>query len=193
MSKMKYAFAMLAAGGVAGAASQAAATTVTFTGYTDGALTQPIALFNGSPAQYYYGYDQSAEKTYFTAGDHGLMGALDQTPGQSSSGDTFSTNPVKTAFLGPPINPLDPNTAVIVPVNSVDEYLHLEFSNAGVIYTGEAHFDPSATLVDITYDAVGPGTITGVPEPETWALMIAGLGLAGVALRSRRRQLALSA
>ncbi|HZZ69467.1 MAG TPA: hypothetical protein VFE18_14945, partial [Phenylobacterium sp.] len=75
MSKMKYAFAMLAAGSAVGAASQAAATTVTFTGYTDDALTQPIDLFTGSPAQYYYGFDPTADKTYFSVGPHALIGA----------------------------------------------------------------------------------------------------------------------
>jgi hypothetical protein len=193
MSKMKYAFAMLAAGGAVGAASHAAATTVTFTGYTDDALTQPINLFSSGPAQYYYGYDPTADKTNFSVGAHALIGAVDPTPGQDSSGDTFSTNSVKTAFLEPSINPLDPGPLTLLPVNTVDEYIHLEFSNDGTIYAGEAHIDPSATLVDLTYDAIGSGTITGLPEPETWALMIGGLGLAGVALRSRRRQAALSA
>jgi hypothetical protein len=190
---MKYAFAMLAAGGAVGAASHAAATTVTFTGYTDDALSQPINLFGSGPAQYYYGYDPTADKTNFSVGPHALIGAVDPTQGQDSSGDTFSTGPVKTAFLGPPVDPLDPDTASLIPVNDVDEYIHLEFSNDGTIYAGEAHVDPSATLVDLTYDAIGSGTITGVPEPESWALMIAGLGLAGAALRSRRRQTAVSA
>ncbi|MBZ4119981.1 PEPxxWA-CTERM sorting domain-containing protein, partial [Escherichia fergusonii] len=32
----------------------------------------------------------------------------------------------------------------------------------------------------------------GVPEPATWAMMIAGFGLAGAAARSRRRASALA-
>lgn len=35
-------------------------------------------------------------------------------------------------------------------------------------------------------DAPGGTTGTGVPEPATWALMLAGFGLAGAALRRRR-------
>jgi hypothetical protein len=39
-------------------------------------------------------------------------------------------------------------------------------------------------------DGVGVGPIGGVPEPTAWALMIAGFGLAGAALRRRRHALA---
>ena len=43
--------------------------------------------------------------------------------------------------------------------------------------------------LSLTYD----GRVGGVvPEPESWALMIAGLGLAGAALRSRRRSAAVA-
>ena len=37
--------------------------------------------------------------------------------------------------------------------------------------------------LDVTYTATGP--TAGVPEPASWALMIAGFGLAGAALRRR--------
>jgi hypothetical protein len=41
---------------------------------------------------------------------------------------------------------------------------------------------------DITFGSSVPGPDTGggVPEPATWAMMIAGFGMAGVALRRRR-------
>jgi hypothetical protein len=47
------------------------------------------------------------------------------------------------------------------------------------------------TLVDnITVDNVVSNDALGVPEPATWAMMIAGLGLAGTALRRHRRSVA---
>ncbi|UAK23539.1 PEPxxWA-CTERM sorting domain-containing protein [Sphingomonas nostoxanthinifaciens] len=36
----------------------------------------------------------------------------------------------------------------------------------------------------ITYTLIDPG---GVPEPSTWAMMVGGFGMAGTALRQRRR------
>ena len=39
----------------------------------------------------------------------------------------------------------------------------------------------------LTMQVSGP-TAAGVPEPATWAIMLAGFGGLGVAMRSRRRQ-----
>jgi hypothetical protein len=41
--------------------------------------------------------------------------------------------------------------------------------------------------------AIGSEITSGVPEPATWAMMILGIGLAGGAMRRRRRQTALAA
>lgn len=45
----------------------------------------------------------------------------------------------------------------------------------------------AAQAADVSIQ-VGPGGFMapGVPEPQTWAMMIAGLGLMGVMLRRRR-------
>ena len=57
-------------------------------------------------------------------------------------------------------------------------------------------FDLSAYVNDgslgsyVNYAFKDDGRVGGVPEPATWALMIAGFGLAGAGLR--RRSLALS-
>jgi hypothetical protein len=46
-------------------------------------------------------------------------------------------------------------------------------------------FEPSGNIEDQYFGDVVSGA--GVPEPAAWALMIVGFGLAGVALRRRRR------
>ena len=41
--------------------------------------------------------------------------------------------------------------------------------------------------------AIGTSITSGVPEPATWSMMILGIGLAGAAMRRKRRTLALAA
>jgi hypothetical protein len=54
---------------------------------------------------------------------------------------------------------------------------------------GENLFDQSNNLVSFAQFAWSPTSLTitaqGVPEPSTWALMLAGFGMAGAALRRR--------
>jgi len=60
--------------------------------------------------------------------------------------------------------------------------LGLAFLGTGksIVFGGVADF---VVFDDITFGAVNPGG--GVPEPATWAMMIGGFGLAGMALRRR--------
>jgi hypothetical protein len=68
------------------------------------------------------------------------------------------------------------------------------FSAKGVSFSGvgkSISFAGVANQIvfdDITFGSAVPGPDTGggVPEPATWAMMIAGFGMAGVALRRRR-------
>jgi hypothetical protein len=57
-----------------------------------------------------------------------------------------------------------------------DPSLAPDWLRIGTDITHEAPFNMSFSLAGVA-----------VPEPETWTLMVAGLGLAGVALRRRRR------
>jgi hypothetical protein len=53
-------------------------------------------------------------------------------------------------------------------------------------------YAPATVYVSSPYEGVGGPTVTteAVPEPAAWALMIAGFGMAGAALRRRRLTLA---
>ena len=69
---------------------------------------------------------------------------------------------------------------------------YCNWTPVGVNFNGTAksiNFGGTANFVvfdDITFGSATPGV---VPEPGTWALMIGGFGMAGAALRSRRRAL----
>jgi hypothetical protein len=66
------------------------------------------------------------------------------------------------------------------------------FGAAGVSFTGTARsisFGGVANQIvfdDITFGSSTPGPGPAVPEPASWAMMIAGFGLTGAAMRRRR-------
>ena len=63
------------------------------------------------------------------------------------------------------------------------------FTNAGVSFSGIAHsIDFGGTANQTAYDNVtfGSPVAGGVPEPATWAMIIAGFGIIGVAMRRRQ-------
>ncbi len=79
------------------------------------------------------------------------------------------------------------DTLIISPVNG---------SNAGDFFGILANGVTRATLTGPGSDHIfldnfttgGAGPISAVPEPATWAMMIAGFGLAGAAIRGNRRR-----
>jgi hypothetical protein len=95
-----------------------------------------------------------------------------------------SSGPLGT-FSGPDLGTFSGN----------DFYVHLAFKLDGETYVGTADVGGDTTLKSIDYEKASDAGFTTLPlpEPEVWAMMIAGLGLTGAALRQRRRQLALSA
>lgn len=68
------------------------------------------------------------------------------------------------------------------------------FSPIGVAFAGTAKSVSFAGVAnqivfdDITFGSDVPGP--SIPEPASWALMLAGFGIAGAAMRSRRRMIA---
>jgi hypothetical protein len=171
MRGMKFAWSLLAATGVAGAAGAASANAVTVTeNIAFGTQSQDISLAGATE------YNYSTKSDSWTISDlnaygNNQIGGWSTTPSLSASGQTFSNSSVKVAsnFFGPS--------------GSVGEYLHLQFEGAGgVEYLGYAAFDTAGDLTSITY-----APAAAVPEPESWALLIAGVGLTGAAMRRRRR------
>jgi hypothetical protein len=96
---------------------------------------------------------------------------------QSSSGESnFGIS--RGAFL---------STNTVYTINAVLSAFSYPFNN-GTTDLVHASFDPVVSLADTSgvYSiALSPAP---VPEPATWAMMLAGFGLVGFGLRSRRKQ-----
>jgi hypothetical protein len=158
--------------GVSSAAYASPPTTVYFD-IPDSSEYTDITLAGASSPQYYYGnYNYGSSKK-------GTKGQLNGYGTAEVSNDSFST----PSF--PSVNDSDLGTAVKVSKNeSLDDsnYFHLVFQDGvGDTDVGYVYFDNSGTLTSITYEAAP------VPEPDAWALLIAGSGLMGGVLRGRRR------
>lgn len=170
MSKVRFAVGMLVASGGFGVAAEASADTVFFD-YSAYAPAQNVDILGQT--EYTYGADSMAPKSYLSpaAGASALTGSYSTTP-SSPATDTYSNASVKTdSFEGP--------------VFTTDSYANLKFMVGGVTYLGTANFVPNdgdVVLHSIDYQ------VSPVPEPAEWALLIAGAGLAGAALRRNRRQ-----
>lgn len=173
MSKLKYALAIVAAGGAAGAASTAGAAT-TYTFDADAFGNTPINLAGASTADAQYTYGKVDYATGgLTANGSALIGSDSTTQMWPTAGETFTGGTYETEY-GPFYN-------------ASENYLHLKFEEDGQTYIGFADIagDNDPTGVDpVTLKSV---TFEAVPEPATWGLMISGLGMMGAALRRQRR------
>jgi hypothetical protein len=180
MSKMKFAMAMLAVGGGVGAAQAQAATTI-YTDTLDISADQPLTAITlvGSTPQFDYGAtsfkSSNFETNSFVNGGmpNAFIGLKTSTPGLPAPGESYNPDQTYlTDFKG---------TVYGASGNDTASYIHLMFDSGGTTYIGTAYIDASAELETITYEAV-------VPEPDAWALLIAGAALTGGALRTRRRR-----
>jgi hypothetical protein len=194
---------MLAAGGAVGAASEASAATIITQDFNFAGTDAPQAVVLGDgPAQFFYGFSLGQSKfdtgSFLTATSFGVLGLTSDTAGLPTAGETFTSKQVKTSFSisgplsAPSIGGAGPDLST---ETGNDLFVHLAFKSDGVLYVGTADVGGDTTLESITYETAKDGGFgnIAVPEPDVWAMMIAGLGLSGAALRQRRGQLALSA
>ena len=95
----------------------------------------------------------------------------------------FGTNgsPVNSVNLGT----VD-NSSLIA--NFVDNNQHLLTAGQtyNVVVTGTAKNTGSLALAGVYFSAATAGPVTPVPEPETYAMLLAGLGLVGTMVRRRK-------
>lgn len=179
MNKLNYAVAMLTVGGLMGVADRAAAGAV-YIDTLDISVDTPLEQITilGSTPEFDYGSVDGGFFTefgtdYFLNGgtQNSGVGAKSSSPGLPSPGETYSADQSYLTAV-----PKDEGELILAP-----DYIHLTFDYDGVGYIGTAHVDAAGTLETIEY--------TAVPEPEAWALLIAGAAMVGGGLRrSRRRQ-----
>lgn len=100
----------------------------------------------------------------------------------------FELTSTFTGITGPITNVADSATGLLSGVN-LD--LSHGFTDTSVTFaTFYLGFQPGTHVTQtetLTFGAPGTGGGGGVPEPAAWALMLAGFGVAGAGLRSRRR------
>ncbi len=159
-------FATLAALGVTGFATTANAALVTITenlpfdsgNYTD------IAIDSSTP-QFYY--DSFKGVTTFGTQNSGAIAAGNSSATIDPTASYASGSEKEAGLAG-----------------NYYSHIQLSFENDdGVTEYGYASFTRDGSLKSITYDSV-----SAVPEPSSWALLIAGAGLTGAVMHRRKRR-----
>ncbi len=184
MNRMRLTAALLAAGGALGAGAGAQATTVDFD-ISGVSAPQDVVLIAGGPASFTYGYDDAKSKSFFTPEAGSLVGQLTPSYVDPHTDTTYGSSQVKTGK----VKEQSPSASLFAAQDSSlpgykpvyeDAYANLKFTVDGTSYIGTAHFaGDDATLESVTFDP------SGAPAPQAWALLIAGVGVAGASMRRR--------
>ena len=108
------------------------------------------------------------------------------TPGLPTLGEGFHGSFGLTGlYKGPTTFNDQPFSGNLLPLLAGGDpiYVHVKFDPNGANYIGSFATSPDG----------GVATVSFVPEPDVWALLIAGAAMTGGALRSRRRKAAVAA
>jgi hypothetical protein len=147
------------------------------------------------------GVDGALDPYYQTAYSNSGFGVKSLTPGLPAAGETFTKSTAIGTGLYESPKFVTPTGGVLTDISNINEipydlsykipgftgdiYSHVGFQANGQNYIGTFHIDNPGDVVSITYNVV--------PEPEAWALLIAGTAMVGGAARARRRKVSLAA
>jgi hypothetical protein len=110
----------------------------------------------------------------------GTFSRIDTNPG---GGDGVITVQAATGIYGGGLSPIFATPIPTGPYGS-----GFSFNNRLTLNAGQAVFFGVNSNGNYFHDSTGlAGTISAVPEPATWAMMIGGFGMVGGAMRYRRR------
>ena len=136
---------------------------------TFGTSTGDVAIGGSLVAQYSLAYAPASQPV---AAKQTITPLGSSLVGPASTIYSFPTSEIGLASTSSEVKTTDP---------AVDQFVQLKFDINGKSNFGVATIGTDLSLVQIDYQSV-------VPEPAVWAEMITGLGLAGTALRTRRRR-----
>ncbi len=177
MRSVKTPIATMAALGVAGIVTQAHATiiTVPFTTSWSSGTDTPIDI-NGVQ-EFAYNSKQV------------VPGYYEATFGTVGSGEIATTFNAGTPSFDSSLTYQNAAPASVSKDGALQGtgYVNLLFETGGQTDYGYASFNSAGDLTSITYET------TAVPEPSTWAMLIAGAGLIGFAARRRAKLASIAA
>jgi outer membrane lipase/esterase len=112
----------------------------------------------------------------YLAANAASLGITNTTQPCYLSYDGVTNTPATSLVINPACGPIDPNTG--------------QAANIGQFQYWDA-IHPTAKVQAAFGNALGD-FVTGVPEPDTWAMMLVGVGLVGFSLRRRRAKVAVT-